>query len=273
MSDHNDTDDDLDAEVSYQLPPTDFATFEMSYDLCALLETFYLCSHQPEVARDEYGAEFTAQMQEADVYLADYARTRLAGNIAAIEIPLMASIKNNGDFLYTSPFFHADRFYHQRILYGYWRQNLSGNIEDFETNQSLIARLRELRIMDSVLSRAQYYKDMYRHKTNGYYDGGDNRVEDDNRQKFIRPTRKSTREWRISCLAYVIGIGRVDSTMNTGRDLHDLGMIVAQELPSWKELIRQEFNIGTKYAHFNFDEVRITERDWDNVKPFTTHKM
>ena len=262
-----------DDRITHDLPATDFANQQMSYDLGGFLETLYICSHQPEVARQKHGAEYVAEMQAVDISLANYCRTRLAGNIAAIEVPLMASLKVGGDFLYHSPFFHADRFIHQRILYGYWRQNLSGNEEDFETNQTLLARLEELRILGSVLSKDQFYKKIYRHRVAGYYDDNDNRLLDDGRQQYIKPTRKATREWRISCIAYVLGIGRVTSTISIGRGMEDLGRVLGRELASWSTLIDGEFNTKQHFGDFNFNHGSNLIESWDNVAAFDPHKM
>jgi len=255
------------------LPATDFANQQMSYDLGGFLETLYICSHQPDVARQKHGAEFVSEMQAVDISLANYCRTRLAGNIAAIEVPLMASLKVGSDFLYHSPFFHADRFIHQRILYGYYRQNLSGNDEDFETNQTMLARLEELRILGSVLSKDQYYKKMYRHRVAGYYDGEDNKVSDDGRQQYIKPTGKATREWRISCIGYILGIGRIEHTEFIGRDMGRLGRVIGRELASYTDLIQREFNTKQQFGDFNFNHGANLIESWDNVAAFDPHKM
>ena len=271
MSDAND--DEAGASVSFNLPRTDFATPEMSYDLGGFLETLYICSHQPEVAREEHSAEFVAEMQKISVSLGNYCRARLAGNIAAIEIPLMATLQMGGDFMFQSPFFHVPRFIHQRILYGFWRQNLSGSDEDYETNQTLLARLDELQITPRVWSRDKFYREMYRFRVGGYYDGGDNRVEDDGRQQYIKPTRKSTREWRMSCIAYILSMGRVEHTESVAADMARMGQIIGRELTSWADLVEREFNTGQRFADFHYENVPTATERWDNVKAFTPHQM
>tara|TARA_R100000808_G_scaffold10269_1_gene27406 strand:+ start:197 stop:1012 length:816 start_codon:yes stop_codon:yes gene_type:complete len=269
----SDSVDDLGAEFSFNLPPTDFANQQMSYDLGGFLETLYICSHQPEVAREQHSAEFVSEMQQVDISLANYCRTRLAGSIAAIEIPLMATLQMGGDFMFRSPFFHVPQIIHQRILYGYWRQNLSGSDADYETNQTLLARLEELQITPRVWSRDKFYREMYRFRTGGYYDGGDNRLLDDGRQQYIKPTRKATREWRISCIGYVLGIGRVEHTELIGGDMGQMGRVIGRELASYADLIAHEFNTGQRYADFNFHNVAAATESWDNVQAFDPHHM
>tara|TARA_R100001594_G_scaffold18624_2_gene36754 strand:- start:3912 stop:4745 length:834 start_codon:yes stop_codon:yes gene_type:complete len=255
-----------------KLPSVDFATREMAQDLGGFIELLYMCTHHEREAKNEHGTDCVQELQELDVILGNYARTRLAGNIAAIELPLLATAGLGDDFIHSSPFFHPDRIFHQRILYGFWKQNLSGDDADYETHQTLRARFRELGI-DTVFSEYKFYRRMYQHRSNGYYDGNDDRVETDRRHVMIKPTRKATREWRISCIAYMMGIGRVAHTKNVGDHLDCLGRVIGEKLQSWEKFIQMEFNTLLEYADFDFSNVPSASETWDNVKNFDIPKI